>query len=475
MMQRRPVKKSPQLSPTTRILLVIIVALVLLAIWLLSPSGSSALHRDKGDLGLRLGLDLKGGTQLLYQADANAIVGNATLAEAMDGVKKIIENRVDAYGVTEPVVQIQGTDKILVQLPGVTIDEAQKLVGQMAKLDFRENPSGDGTTWVIATDVIDGQTYNLTGEYLKPNAKVQLVGTTGTTPEVAIEFTDLGATMFYDVTYRNWHKSLAIFLDDQLISAPTVLPDSTTQEGISGGKAIISGKNMDINACRTLALQLNAGAMPIPLGSVDPSTGVFQAGDPLDMSSVDPTLGADFVHRAVVGGIIGLLIVMLFMILYYRGLGGVACIALVIYAVLVLAIFKLIPVTLTLAGIGGFVVSLGMAVDANVLIFERMKEELRAGRTLGAAIEAGFDRAWSAIRDSNITTFIACIVLYWFGGHIIENSQVKGFALTLFIGVAVSMFTAITVSHMLLRVSATSQTARRLLLPKTETKEDSKV
>lgn len=474
-MQRRPVKKSPQLSQTTRILLVIIVVLVLLAIWLLSPSGSSALHRDKGDLGLRLGLDLKGGTQLLYQADASAIAGNATLAEAMDGVKKVIQNRVDAYGVTEPVIQIQGTDKILVQLPGVTTDEAQKLVGQIAELDFREHPAGNDTAWVLATDIIGGQTYNLTGLYLKPNAKVQLTGTTGTTPEVAIEFNDLGATMFYDVTYRNWHKSLAIFLDDQLISAPTVLPDSTTQEGISGGKAVISGANMDIDACRTLALQLNAGAMPVPLGSVDPSTGVFQAGDPLDMSSVDPTLGADFVHRAVVAGVIGLLVVMLFMLLYYRGLGAVACIALLIYTALVLAIFKLIPVTLTLAGIAGFVVSLGMAVDANVLIFERMKEELRAGRTLAAAVDAGFDRAWSAIRDSNINTFIVCIVLYWFGGHIIENSQVKGFALTLFIGVAVSMFTAITASHSLLRISITSPTARRLLLSATGQKENTGV
>ncbi len=420
-----------------------IIALFGVAIWVLSPSGSTTLGREKENLGMRLGLDLRGGTLLVYQADLRNIESSSD--DAMAGAVDTIRRRVDAYGVTEPIIQKQGKDRILVQLPGVASDEARKLIGQMAKLDFREQ-TGDGT-WVIAeAQGSDGQMHQLTGEYLKPNAQVQLGGQLQNEPQVAIEFNSEGALLFEKITYDSWHEPLGIFIDDQLISAPIVLPNSTVREGIAGGKAVITGPDLD--GCRTLAIQLNAGALPVPLGHFDENNpGVFKAGEPLYWGDVSATLGADFVHWAVIAGIIGLLVVMLFMILYYRLPGVVASLALLIYAALVLAIFKLIPVTLTLAGLAGFIVSLGMAVDANVLIFERMKEELRGGRTLKAAVEAGFSRAWPAIRDSNVTTFIACGILYWFGHSIVASAAVMGFAVTLFIGVAVSMFSAITVTR----------------------------
>jgi preprotein translocase subunit SecD len=304
--------------------------------------------------------------------------------------------------------------------------------------------------WMPATGTIDSELKALTGADLTKS-----VPQISTTQEISvgIEWNGEGADIFDQIAGRLYPQTspgnfLGIFLDNELISSPRILMQKY------GGKAQITG-NFTWDEARVLAAQLSSGALPVPLKS-------------LYEEQVSATLGTNFLHRAILAGAIGLAIVILFMVLYYGLLGTVAALALLIYAALVLAVFKLIPVTLTLAGIAGFVVSLGMAVDANVLIFERMKEELRSGRTPGAAIESGFNRAWSAIRDSNFTTFIACGVMYWFGSRIFESPQVMGFALTLFIGVATSMFTAIIVSHSLFRIFVTLPVARRFPLLRVE-------
>ena len=262
---------------------------------------------------------------------------------------------------------------------------------------------------------------------MKPNASLVLDPQTGA-PEVAFEFNTEGALLFKQITTRDLGKPLGIFLNNELISAPTV-------QAVIADKGVITG--VSLQQAKTLAIQLNSGALVAPLTIVE-------------RSNIEATLGADSIKKSLLAAEIGIAALVLFMILYYRLPGFIACLALGIYGVVILAIFKLIPITLTLPGIAGFIVSFGMAVDANVLIFERMKEELRAGRSLSAAIEAGFNRAWTAIRDSNITTFIACAVLYWMGGSL-GALMVRGFAITLFIGVAMSMFSAITITRTFLR------------------------
>lgn len=417
-------------------LLIFIILLFGFALWTIVPLDREAFGRK----GLLLGLDLKGGSHLVYEADLTKKDPAQTDEEVMEGVKQKIERRVNAYGVTEPIIQRQGSDRILVQLPGVKdIDEALKLIGQTAQLDFREQkldalgkPVVDekgNPEWVIAKGVgKDGVEKELTGQYFKPNASVVLDPGTNE-PQVAFEWNPDGAVLFEQVTTRNLEKPLGIFLDNELISAPIV-------KAVIKERGIIEG--LTIEEARRLAIQLNSGALDVPLRIVQ-------------QMDVDATLGSDSLRKSLLAGEIGLALVMLFMLVYYRASGFIACLALGIYGVLVLAIFKLVPVVLTLPGVAGFIVSIGMAVDANVLIFERVKEELRAGRTLGAAVEEGFRRAWVAIRDSNITTFIACAVLYWLGGTF-GAFMVRGFAVTLFIGVASSMFTAITVSRTLLRI-----------------------
>jgi preprotein translocase subunit SecD len=415
-------------------LLVLILVLFAFSLWAIIPLESSRLGRE----GLSLGLDLKGGTHLVYRADLSQKDPSQTDEDAMEGVLKKIERRVNAYGVTEPVIQKLGTDQILVQLPGITdVEQAIQLIGQTAELDFREvKMEGDTPVtdaegnyeWVKATAVgSDGQEKVLTGKYLKPNAQVVLKPQTNE-PEVAFEWDEEGAILFKQITERNLNKPLGIFLDGEPISTPTV-------QAVISDSGVITG--MDLEEARLLAIQLNSGSLDVPLE-------VIQEQD------VDATLGADSIKKSLIAGFIGLALVALFMIFYYRYSGVVAVCALIVYGVILLAIFKLVPITLTLPGIAALILSIGMAVDANVLIFERMKEELIGGRTLGAAVEAGFNRAWPAIRDSNVTTFIACIVLYWFGGTL-GAFMVRGFALTLFIGVALSMFSAIVVTRTFLR------------------------
>jgi len=403
-----------------------------------------------GPDGLRLGLDLKGGSQLLYEADLSMKDPGVADAEAMASVIDKIQRRVDLYGVTEPVIQKLGTDRVLVQLPGVeNVTEAISLIGKTALLDFREqkldavgNPVlDDEGNWVFKDETaraegLDGQERELTGKYLK-RASVGYDTVKGYV--VVIEWDSEGGYLFEKITERNLYKPLAIFLDNEMISAPTV--QSPIRAGTSGQ---IEGK-FSMDEAQNLAIQLNSGALDLPLTIID-------------QRNVDPSLGAEYIRESMLAAAIGLILLSLFMLLYYRLPGLIACCSLGIYGVFLVAIFNLFSpyITLTLPGIAGAIVSFGMAVDANVLIFERIKDELRAGRSLGAAVEAGFNRAWTAIRDSNITTFIACLVLFWLGGTF-GAFMVRGFALILFIGVALSMFTAITVTRTFLRLIIGSQ------------------
>lgn len=398
--------------------------------------------------GLRLGLDLRGGTHLVLEADFSQLGPGETEDEAMEGVIEGIKRRVDAYGVTEPIIQRHGSDRVLVQLPGVKdINEAVRLVRQAAFLDFREpqfdengNPILDqegNIQWQPAKAALSGGETHLTGKYLKRNSFVGLDQQTNK-PQVHFEWDEDGATLFEQITARLVGKPLGIFLDDQPISAPTV-QDIIRERGVITGLTVEEG--------RVLAIQLNSGALPVPMK-------VIQQQD------VDALLGADSLRRSLRAGVVGLVLLLAFMLFYYRFLGVVGDLALLYYGVLVLALFKLIPVTLTLAGIAGFIISLGMAVDANVLVFERLKEELRRGSTFGAAVEVGFSRAWQAIRDSNVTTLIVCAILYWFGSRF-GHASIMGFALTLGIGIITSMFTAIVVTRGVLRLSRLTRVGRR--------------
>ena len=423
-------------------LLIFILALLGFALWSIVPLNTKLL----GPNGLTLGLDLKGGSQLLYKADLSKKNPSVTDAEAMSSVIEKIQRRVNLYGAAEPVIQKQGTDRILVQLPGVEdIIEAIKLIGQTALLDFREqklDENGqpvldDKGNWVFKDEPAkaegrDGDQRELTGEYLKL-ARTDIDPYTGS-PLVVFEWDSEGAYLFEQITRRNLQKPLAIFLDNEVISAPIV------QSVIRDRGQIDFNRPVPMAEAETLAIQLNSGALDVPLTIID-------------QRDVDASLGADSIKKSILAAEIGVVLLLLFMLLYYRLPGLVACLSLGIYGVFLLAIFNLFSayLTLTLPGIAAFILSLGMAVDANVLIFERLKEELRTGRTLGAAVETGFDRAWTAIRDSNITTFIACIILFWLGGTF-GAFMVRGFALTLFIGVAMSMFTAIVITRTFLRL-----------------------
>ena len=377
--------------------------------------------------GAKLGLDLQGGTQLTLQADLSQVPPDQQ-SSAMQGVLNVIERRVNAYGVAEPEIQQLGSDRIIVQLPGLKdTEQAKQLIGQTAKLEFKEQ---DATgNWVPSTGQLNGQTVALTGAFLAPGRQQVTFNGNAGLPQVAFQFNSDGATLFGQITQRLLQKPLGIFLDGQEISAPVV-------QAVLTDNGVITGLSLD--QAKLLALQLNAGALPVPVSIQSEST-------------VDATLGADSVHRSIVAGELALLVVVLFMLLYYRLPGLAASGALIVYALVTLAIFKLIPVTLTLAGIAGFILSVGMAVDANILIFERMKEELRSGKTIAAAIRAGEDRAWPSIRDSNTSTLITCAVLYIFGQQF-GATIIMGFALVLGIGVVVSLFSAIFVTRTFLEL-----------------------
>ena len=432
-------------------LLILIVVVAATAAWVswpnnpgldisIGPSQKLLKSKSKADL------DLRGGMQVLLEADVPK--DEQVDADAMEAARTIVENRVNGLGVTEPVVQAVGRRRVQVELPGITDPEAAiatlKQTGLMEWVDTGSTFLKPGTS--IVTDyggalkageqiTETGQTvYHtvLTGRNLK-TARVEFNSQTGA-PSIAFELDKDGAKIFADHTAKSIGKYLAIALDKVIISCPRI------HDAIPGGHGQITG-NFTAEEAKATVLQLRYGALPVPLKVVD-------------ARSVGPTLGQESVQRSVRAGIIGLVIVLLFMFIYYRLPGFLADLALIIYALVTLAVFKLIPVTLTLPGIAGFLLSVGMAVDANILIFERMREELRQGRTLQRSIQSGFERAWSSILYSNMSTWITCVIL-WLFGNSFGASMVKGFAVTLAIGVAVSMFTAVTVTRTFVRTTFT--------------------
>ena len=364
----------------------------------------------------KLGLDLVGGSRLVLEAQTTATMPEIT-QDMMNSLQFAIENRVNKLGVAETVVQRQGDKRLVVEIPDVTdLDKAKQFIGETAELEFKKMAMVNGQLDWVSTG-LTGKDLNKSMVSSNPNNGQWVV---------SLEFNNEGAKKFADLTRELVGKQMAIFFNGELQSAPNV------NEPITGGHAQITGggnSGFAYEEAKQMVDLLNAGALPVPAKIIEENT-------------VGPTLGADSIARSKMAGIIGIGLVMLFMIAYYRVPGIIACVALSIYGLILFALFKIIPVTLTLAGIAGFILSIGMAVDANILIFERTKEELKAGRTLFTAINSGFDRAFTSIWDSNITTIISCIILYMLG-----TSIVKGFALTLALGVAVSMFTAITVTR----------------------------
>lgn len=413
---------------------------------------------------IRLGLDLQGGSQLTLQVQTTQEVPEIT-PEKLEGVRQVVENRVNELGVSESVVQTVGEDQLLVQLPGVSDpQEAERVLGGTAQLDFRAQRPGTeaqlGVEFQVRQSLLIEQLSLQNGEDQEAIARNQeaiersnqaiaelfdRTGLTGnqlqnayTQPvaanayEVVLVFNQQGAEGFAALTREvaGTGRSLGIFLDERLLSAP-VVDARYAETGISGGTASITG-GFSAQQATELSVQLRGGALPVPVEVVENRT-------------VGATLGRDSIQRSIYAAIAGLMLVLIFMAIYYRLPGLIANVSLLIYALLTFATFTLLGFTLTLPGIAGFILSIGMAVDANVLIFERTREELRAGKTLYRSVESGFYRAFSSILDSNVTTLIACAALFWLGAGL-----VRGFALTLALGVVVSMFTALTCSRTLL-------------------------
>jgi preprotein translocase subunit SecD len=433
-------------------LLIFILVLFGFSLWSIVPLDRNVFGRE----GLRLGLDLAGGSYLVYQADLSGIEPG-TENEIMDGVKGVVERRINALGITEPVVEIQkyeGEYNIVIQLPGIAdIEKAKETVGLFTVLEFREQDAAGN--WTPAKGTVNGEELTLTSRYFKENTDVA-VGSSGEV-YLLFEWDETGAQLSKQITTRLLGKPLAIYLGDEPLRGEDGQIIAPIVNAVIEDKGQIEGLSLaDATELKDL---LNAGRIPVPLGRW--VAGEFEPSVPLYERTVDATLGADSIRKSIMAAEIGIVVLLLFILLYYRLPGLVACLSLGIYGTVLLAIFKLVPITLTLPGLAGFIVSFGMAVDANVLIFERMKEEFRGGRSLAAAVEAGFSRAWTAIRDSNITTFIACIVLFWLGGTL-GAFTVRGFALILFIGVALSMFTAITVTRTFLRLIIGSQVVTNL-------------
>ncbi len=381
----------------------------------------------------KLGLDLSGGTHLVYNADTSKLAG-ADIADSLAALQAVIERRVNAFGVGEPVVQVQqggalggGQYRLIVELPGITdVNEAVRRIGQTPTLEFKLVKKEFENNLVDANNVPNPEAFTdtgLTGKYLS-SASLQFSGSTGVAsqPVVQVTFNNEGAKLFGDITLQNKGNLLAIFLDGNLISAPTI------QDSITDGKAIISG-SFTAQTAKELATNLNLGALPVPIALESTQT-------------IGATLGQEATRAGLVAGIIGFIALAAFMIFWYRLPGVVSVVSLFIYVVLMLALFKLMPVVLTAAGIAAFILSVGLAVDANVLIAERMKEELAAGAKPEAAIREGFSRAWLAIRDSNVAHIIAAVILFWF-----STSLIKGFALVFGLGVVISMLSAITISR----------------------------
>ena len=396
----------------------------------------------------RFGLDIQGGTHLVYRADMSAIASGQQ-SDSMDSLRDVVERRINLFGVAEPLVQVEksaGQWQLVVELAGIRdINMAIRLIGETPFLDFREaRPDTDRDAILAAQknkERMDEDPYftptELTGRYIK-GATLNFDQTSGSA-EIGLELTSEGGKLFAEITKRNVGKQLAIYLDGAPISAPTV------REEITGGKATISG-NFTPQSGKELVGRLNAGALPVPITLIA-------------NQSVGASLGQDSLEKSLLAGLIGFIAIAAFMILWYRVPGIMAVVALLLYIAISLVIFKLVPVTLTVAGIAGVILSIGMAVDANILIFERMKEELRRGRQFEEAVREGFNRAWTSIRDSNMSSLITAAILYWFG-----SSMVRGFALTLGIGIIISMFSAISVTRTLLFAIMTKRMERMKIL-----------
>lgn len=382
------------------------------------------------NLVVKQGLDLQGGTEVTLLADMSGLDA-ADRTDALESAREVIARRVDLYGVAESTIKTvvsQDQYRILVALPGVSNpDEALTLIGQTAHLDFRELPSGTDS----ATTTADLVTTGLTGKDLK-KASVTFDPQNGQ-PQVSLQFTDEGGQKFGDITARNIGKPVWILLDEMILTDPVV------QQEIRDGAAVITG-NYTVDEAKNLVITLNAGALPVPI-------------DIIKQQNVAPTLGADSVRFSLRAGAVGLGLVALFMVLNYGYLGLVANLGLLIYGLLTLAVYKLIPITLTLPGLAGFILSIGMAVDSNILVFERMKEELRKGKEWGSSMELGFGKAWDSIKDANLATMITTFILFNpFDWNFLNSSGlVRGFALTLFLGIVISLFTGLFVTRNLLR------------------------
>jgi protein-export SecD/SecF family membrane protein len=399
------------------------------------PDSSSA--EGSRPIETRLGLDLQGGLRVEYQA--KQVGDKVPRPEDLEVIREIIERRVNATGVSEPVITTQGTDRVVVELPGVSDPNAvRELVGQTGRLDFVPL----GSTPKNVDDIIDPKQFPplFSGEQLETAA----IGQDPTRGRVVtFVLKSEGAQKFADYTAAHIGEYFAIVLDSRVISAPVI------QSAISGGHVQIESGGIGgypLKEAQNLVTVLQFGSLPFPI-------------EELSNVTISATLGEQFLQASLLAGLIGIGLVIAFMLIYYRLPGAVATFALIYYTLVVLAIFRLIPVTLTLAGIAGFVLSVGMAVDANILIFERMKEEMRLGKSLPAAVEAGFGRAWNSILDSNVSSLITATILYLFG-----SSVIRGFALVLIIGVLVSMFSAIIVTRTILRWIVTKEWARRAWL-----------
>ena len=372
-----------------------------------------------------LGLDLKGGTQLIYEAEIKD-VPKEEVEYAVAGARDVIERRINVFGVSEPSIQtskIGENQRIIVELPGIkNVSEAIKMIGATPVLDFRELKEAEGAetpaAWLYT---------GLTGKYLK-SALIDFDPQTNE-PLVSLEFNKEGAEIFGNLTTKNVGKPIAIFLDNQPISVPTV------RESITSGKAVITGK-FTLEEAKELASRLSAGALPLPIKLIG-------------QQNIGASLGKESVKASIIAGLIGLLGVACLMILNYGRMGVLSVLSLFVYCLINLCLFKLIPVTLTLPGIAGFILSIGMAVDANVLILERIKEEKTLGKIRRQAIKDGFSRAWPAIKDGNLTTLIVCLILFYFA-----TGMVKGFAVTLSLGVIISMFSAIIITKNFIEITS---------------------
>jgi protein-export membrane protein SecD len=380
-----------------------------------------------------LGLDLAGGASLTYSVDTKALPEGTNVEDSVSALRDVIERRVNLFGVREPTVttsysRLASEWRLVVELPGVAdIDQAAKLIGETPVLEFRTQKKDAKALTASSTlgDMINSyEKTDLTGTYLK---KAGLVfDKTTNRPMVELTFDDTGATLFAKITKENVGKQVAIFLDGVPISSPTV------NEEITLGKAVITG-SFTTQEARTMVGRLNSGALPVPISLIGKNV-------------VEPSLGEKAIGAGKKSSVVGFVLIVLFMILWYRLPGVMASLALISYTAIMLMLFKLIPVTLTASGIAGLIISLGLAVDANVLTFERMKEELNAGKGLKDAIETGFVRAWTSIRDSHIAAIIVSVILFWFG-----SSIVKGFAFTFFLGAVVSLFSAQVITRVFLR------------------------